>query len=206
MNINCENIVERYLLNQNPLYAFSFPISILVAIIVFGVCKAYKISENSYVNQILIPITALLLTIVLIDILARTMIPKHESNILINQCKNWKNSNVTVENFKPNNEFKEKIVELEENIPEMKNTKENENHLEIPHCQIKGLEPSSLNYSNYDNSKCIQSSNCCSLCSNTNNPCDLIAPIPGPQWIPQSAKSVQDRLVNNDYTASKCNL
>ena len=65
MELNCKEIVERYLLNQNPLYAFSFPIAILVAIIFFGVAKAYKWSDNSYVNQLLIPILALLLTMVL---------------------------------------------------------------------------------------------------------------------------------------------
>ena len=209
MNINCEDIVEKYLLNQNPLYAFSFPISILIAIIVFGVCKAYKISENSYINQILIPITALLLVIVIIDILSRFMISKNESSILLMQCKNWKNNKVGVENFKSNhvieeNNFLEDIEDIEEILINTK--KENivkKDNLEIPISEINGISPSPLNYIDYD-SKCIENSNCCSLCSDTNNPCNIIAPIPGPQWLPQSAKSVQDRLVNNNYTASKC--
>ena len=62
MDINCEQVAEKYLLNQNPLYAFSFPLSILIAIIVFGISKAYELSDNSYINQILVPILALLLT------------------------------------------------------------------------------------------------------------------------------------------------
>ena len=208
MNINCEDIVEKYLLNQNPLYAFSFPISILIAIIVFGVCKAYKISENSYINQILIPITALLLVIVVIDILSRFMISKNESNILLMQCKNWKNNKVDVENFKSQsiieeNNFLEDIGEISTNIKKENIIKKD--NLEIPISEINGISPSPLNYINND-SKCIENSNCCSLCSDTNNPCNIIAPIPGPQWLPQSAKSVQDRLVNNNYTASKCDF
>jgi hypothetical protein len=252
MNINCEDIVEKYLLNQNPLYAFSFPISILIAIIVFGICKAYKISENSYVNQILIPITALLLVIVIIDILSRFMISKNESNILLMQCKNWKNNKVGVENFnniEKNNESTDDMnqfnnmellknnellddadqfnnMELSENM-EFYNNMESSNdidkfnnmdsesseniesymekdNIQIPISEINGISPSPLNYIN-NNSKCIQGSNCCSLCSDTNNPCNIIAPIPGPQWLPQSAKSVQDRLSKNKYTPSKCN-
>jgi hypothetical protein len=78
-------------------------------------------------------------------------------------------------------------------------------NIQIPISEINGISPSPLNYIN-NNSKCIQGSNCCSLCSDTNNPCNIIAPIPGPQWLPQSAKSVQDRLSKNKYTPSKCNL
>jgi phosphate/sulfate permease len=78
MEINCGKIAENYLLIKNPIYSFSFPISILVAIIVFGFAKAYKWSNNSYVNQILIPVLALLLTMVLLDIISRLMISKDE--------------------------------------------------------------------------------------------------------------------------------
>ena len=36
--------------------------------------------------------------------------------------------------------------------------------------------------------------------------CDsfLIVTIPGPQWLPQSAEAVQNRLKNNNYTEGKC--
>ena len=65
MEIDCDSIVERYLLIRNPLYTFSFPISILIAIIIYGIMKAYDYSENSYINQILIPLTALLVSLLL---------------------------------------------------------------------------------------------------------------------------------------------
>ena len=89
MEINCEQVVEKYLLNQNALYAFSFPLAILISIIVFGIVKAYKISDNSYINQILIPILTFLLTMVLIDVIARLMISKKEQARLIEMCKLW---------------------------------------------------------------------------------------------------------------------
>ena len=64
MEIDCDAIVERYLLIKNPIYTFSFPISILLAIIVFGIMKAYNYSDNTYINQILIPFTTLLVSMV----------------------------------------------------------------------------------------------------------------------------------------------
>jgi len=89
MEINCEKIVEEYLLNKNPLYTFSFPLALLIAIIMFGIAKARKWSENSYINQILIPILAFLGTMVLIDIISRAMISGEEKDILIKKCKIW---------------------------------------------------------------------------------------------------------------------
>jgi hypothetical protein len=217
MEINCEQIVEKYLLNQNPLYAFSFPISLLVAIIVFGFSKAYKWSDNSYVNQILIPILTFLLTMILIDQIARLMIPIEKKIKLVQLCKMWmhdpsvKNHPILsrmidmdlvsrytgnienldaehfsnyVSNYITKQEIKEEIVEpIEENSK---------------------LAPFPIQFREVD-SKCIENSNCCNLCSGTGeNPCNIIAPIPGPQWLPQSAEAVQNRLKNNDYTPSTC--
>ena len=51
MEIDCDSLVQRYLLLKNPLYTFNFPISILIAIIVFGFAKAYKFSDNSYIKS-----------------------------------------------------------------------------------------------------------------------------------------------------------
>ena len=91
MEINCTQVVEKYLLNKNPLYAFSLPLSILIAIIVFGVARAHKWSNNSYINQILIPIVTFLLVMVAIDIISRLMIPKNELSMLVEKCKSWRN-------------------------------------------------------------------------------------------------------------------
>ena len=71
MHINCEKLVETYLLNQNPLYTFNFPIALIISIIVFGISVHYKWSNNSYILQILIPISVLLLSIMLLDMIAK---------------------------------------------------------------------------------------------------------------------------------------
>lgn len=236
MEINCEQIVEKYLLNQNPLYAFSFPLSILVAIIVFGCAKAYKLSDNSYINQILIPIVTFLISMVIIDVVSRMLINKAKLQQLIQKCKLWMHDpsvknhpilskmvdmnlvlNYNTEGFttyrEDSSEVKEEqqinmnVMNMLDNINNLNSLKKNKTtNVENLIDKIPHISPESLNYTNYDNSQCIQSSNCCSLCSGSenSNPCNLIAPIPGPQWIPQTAESVQNRLVNNNYTKSKC--
>jgi len=63
-----------------------------------------------------------------------------------------------------------------------------------------------INYSsnNSDNHECLLGENSCSpLCSGyTTNKCQIVAPIPGPQWQVQSAATVQKRLKNQQYTLS----
>lgn len=54
--------------------------------------------------------------------------------------------------------------------------------------------------------KCLLGDNKCgALCSGfTSNPCNLVAPIPGPQWQPQSASTVQERIMKGDFVPSRC--
>ena len=227
MEINCETAVEKYLLNQNPLYAFSFPLALLVAIIIFGIAKAYKWSENSYINQILIPILAFLLTMVLIDVISRMMIKKEEKMRLVELCKqlmsnpsskdhpllskivnNYK-ENSNIESFSSGN-FSIQDNQMHNNLLSNKDIIKDtifhkSNNMPIdPICEIPNISPLSLDAVS-NGSTCIQNSNCCNLCSGTNdNPCNIIAPIPGPQWLPRSAETVQNNLKNNIYTPAKC--
>ena len=76
--MHCEKIVESFLLNKNPLYIFSFPISLIISIIVFGIATNNKWSNNSYILQILIPIVVLLLSMVCLDMISRMMISQSE--------------------------------------------------------------------------------------------------------------------------------
>jgi hypothetical protein len=220
MEINCESVVEKYLLNLNPLYAFGFPLAILVGIILFGFSKAYNWTNNSYINQILIPILSFLLTLVLIDIIARLTINKRKKMELVKLCKNWihnphnknnilKKNNINMDlilhnsnkNFEHYTDIDQEIKE--NNINTFIGKREIEQNVENPISEIPHIYPSPLEHKQ-DGNKCIQNSNCCSICSGSSNSCNLIAPIPGPQWLPESAETVQNRLKNNDYTKNKC--
>ena len=235
MQINCERIVEKYLLNQNPLYAFNIPLSILIAIIVFGIAKANNWSKNSYINQILIPIVSFLLSIVIIDMLSRVMIDNSKKQEFVQLCKVWMNdSNIknnlldknidmdfilnSNENFTQNQEnftsYDGRPLNKETDYENNVNTKRNltmdlsskEQPIDSVHelvSEIPNYAPSPLQYVKFDGS-CIKNSDCCSICSGEGNPCNLISPIPGPQWMVQSSATVQNKLKNNNYTQAKC--
>lgn len=57
-----------------------------------------------------------------------------------------------------------------------------------------------------DSSKCLLGRDgCMPLCSGyTQNPCNIVSPVPGPTWQVQSAATVQNRLMNRQYVPSKC--
>jgi phosphate/sulfate permease len=228
MEINCELIAEKYLLNRNPLYAFRFPISILIAIIIFGCAKAYKWSDNSYINQILIPVVALLLSMVLLDMISRVILSKSEVIRLAQLCKKWmhdpsvKNntsllevidmniiSQYNVENFTSNDQMQlqeqQQSLQLSQPAKISNNNNRNNNNVQDMIDEIPTFNPQPLQFQQY-NSQCLEDSNCCNLCSGSpdENPCKVVAPIPGPQWMPQSANAVQNRLKNNNYTEAKC--
>lgn len=84
---NCEEIVELYLLETNPLYNYRFGISILASIASYGYIKSNNICKNSYINQILITISVLFMTMIFIHILAQLMITNKRKQTLIQKCK-----------------------------------------------------------------------------------------------------------------------
>ena len=89
------------------------------------------------------------------------------------------------------------------------------NNLSAQDTGIFAHQAQPLFYTNYSpidyaniKSECLLGENECSpLCSGyTTNKCDLVAPIPGPQWQVQSAATVQSRLTNQEYTMSRAPL
>ena len=51
---------------------------------------------------------------------------------------------------------------------------------------------------------CLFGTSCGAICSTKNTKAPCVAPVPGPQWQPQSAASVQQRLANKNYTKNSC--
>jgi hypothetical protein len=248
--MNCEKIVESFLLNKNPLYIFSFPISLIISIIVFGFATNNKWSSNSYILQILIPIVVLLLSMVSLDMISRMMISSDEKDRLMKLCNLWMHNpnvrnnpilnniqnadldlislyNGKIEGFENNgnvqgdptlrvNPLAEKDNSIKGNEIKDNTTKvfiNTQNKLieEIDSIgandEKSSLTPSPIDYESNQSSMCIEKSNSCSLCSGSNsNPSNVVAPVPGPQWIPQTAEYVQQRLKNNDYTKAKCTM
>ena len=233
MEIDCDAIVERYLLIKNPIYTFSFPISVLLAIIVFGILKAYKYSDNSYINQILIPLTTLLVSMVFIDMISRSLINKDEKEKLKKLCSSYMNDpnklrmmlrqkalnmddvekyDGKIDGFVNNNNEQmpnEPIINSLEDKSKLGNI-----HI-FDNISTKFIENPSFMANNEDvkgnfpkdKIECVGDTQTYegNLCSGMNNkPSELVAAVPGPQWLPQNADTVQKRLSTNNYTKNRC--
>ena len=238
MDLNCKDIAEKHILNKNPIYAFNFPISLLFAIFVFGMICSNKISKNSYIIQIVIPILAFLLSMVIIDMISRNMISHEEQQKIIEECSiinkkyNMPFTDNQTESLNP-----EKFVNnhlLEEESDEIHNETHNEpqynmnedsvqnssedidsenvHHIvpsnEMPSDDFTSLQPYPIEFKDMKQSVCEEPSNNGNLCSGSqnSNPDNLVTATPGPQWMPQTAEAVQNRLKNNDYTKARCNF
>jgi hypothetical protein len=101
---DCSKVVESYLLYQNPFYAFSLPISLIIAIIVYGICVSMKCTSNSYMLQIIIPIVTMIIVNIIIEFVARTMLNKNEINNLTKRCVQYLAKNEHFENSEDSNE------------------------------------------------------------------------------------------------------
>lgn len=216
-HINCEKLVETYLLNKNPLYTFNFPIALIISIVVFGFATSNKWSSNSYILQILIPILTLVLVMVCIDMISRMMISSDEMEMLTKKCKLWMH-NPNIKNNPLLNNIQTADMELialyKGRIEGFENVDRSGRIQRDVTPMINPLSPKDYSIKEIDEIKdhsgktfkmCAEKSGSCSLCSGSGvNPYNLVAPIPGPQWLPQTAEYVQERLKNNNYTKATC--
>lgn len=193
-------MVKNYMLNQNALYIFRLPISILISIFIFNFIIRKKKIKNSYMLQIIIPFSILIITYLIITLISYLMISNDEEKKLINICKKIG----YIENYSITNE--PPVILDNETI------NKNDTNISALNTNINKLNTDLTNTENTENEEFNNSYGCLfkgsngNLCSGIDNPKDLFAPIPGPQWMPQSAESVQNRLKNQDYTPSTCPL
>ena len=256
MDICSEKMIEQYLLLKNPLYAFRFPIALLLGIFIYGYFEMKKISSNSYIQQILIPIASILFVMVLIDMISRVMVSQNEKERLMKLCKMFmaqphmkgrtvdiymienydgkvngfettgqsqtsqmptvsempiQSSDVIMDPFAPRQKSLTKLNRSMEKLRKQfskKETFENQGLVTMPYDSFSKHVENPLSLPAVDESgKCIEKSNCCNLCSGSGeNPCKVVTAIPGPQWLPQTARSKQQEIVSGQMTPSTCPL
>lgn len=235
IDICSEKLIENYLLYKNPLYAFRFPIALILGIFLYGYFEMKQVTDNSYLQQILIPLASILFVLVLLDMAARMMIDQDEKQRLIKLCKLFmsqphmkglKLDIAMIENYKGKMEDLEQpkdSTQMDAEVPVMEpmiipdtsksdflQYQDLEHYKNSKHVQpfdplSDDLEtPTELPYKP-QHGKCIQNSDCCQLCSGTGeNPCNVVTAVPGPQWMPQTAKAKQEEMKNNQFTPNFC--
>lgn len=251
--MNCEKIVESYLLNKSPLNHFKYLIALLGSIMMFiYVINVYDF--NQYTEQIIIPLLTFIVILIIIDVLTKLMINKVDKDRLIKQCQLWLNDPNTQKNprFKDNNgllfvnmlavENYSGMIEgfdnqdniqsapdvIDNNNVVIDTKKENDDNtpthfinndspqphndnvqvhhiLESGDSLLRNKAPFGTESSDVNQKEsCLFDTTCGSICSTKNTKAPCVAPIPGPQWQPQSAQSVQQRLKNQNYTKNTC--
>ena len=254
---NCKYIVEDYLLGKSALYNSRGPLSILATLAVIGCTKYLTISKNSYINQLVIPVTTFILFMILITVIAKLLIPTSAKAELKQKCKLWINDPNTSEH--PDTPIKSDVINInldevskyngridgwhllngreqvrekfELKDPSMPQARSDfvirdgnpnvnldtvdvkpQDNLVNGH-QIYSATPVGGNFfddrqpkiTDIQTDACLLGNGCGTLCSGTGvNNCDVVAPVPGPQWQPQTAAAVQNRLNNGNYVPSNC--
>ena len=252
---NCKNIVEDYLLNQSELYQSRGALALLATIIVLGCTNYFSLTKNTYVNQLILPITTYVLVMIIITLLAGLLISNNDKAELMTKCKMWINDPNTsvhpdslrdateikidlnqVSNYNGNidgwvtidgrEQVKERFELKDPSMPQMnsnyvvpdRNSGVNLDNVVQPQDnlvsgqQIYSNTPMGADFSkplkaptNIQTDKCLLGNGCGTLCSGTGvNNCGVVAPVPGPQWQPQSARTVQNRLNTGQYVPSLC--
>ena len=80
--MNCENIIEKYLLNKCALNRFKYLIALMISIFMFiYVINNYKFDQ--YMEQMIIPLLTFIVVIVIIDVLSKFLINKEEKDRLV---------------------------------------------------------------------------------------------------------------------------
>lgn len=133
---DCSKIVESYLLYQNPLYAFSLPISLIIAIIVYGICVSMKCTSNSYMLQIIIPILTIMIVNVVIEFVVRTMLNKKEMNELTKTCIQYLEKSEHFEN-KPIEDKKDEVKDEIKGKNKSQVNNQMPNYMEPIHSPLK---------------------------------------------------------------------
>lgn len=107
----CKNVVKSYYLYQNPLYTFSFPISLICGIIAYGVCVATKCSSNSYMIQIIIPLLTIMIVNWILMKVSCMMLDKDEMNQMTNHCISYVSTLNVQENFESTEESQQNQIQ-----------------------------------------------------------------------------------------------
>ena len=228
--MNCENIVESYLLSKCVLVQQKYLIALFLSIIMFiYVINTYKFDQ--YMEQIIIPLLTFIVVLVIIDVISKMMINNEEKDRLVKLFINMNavsNYNGIIEGFEQNGNC-QSSPDLKENEKVIDTSKENNDNTQtvfpsdsnspVPHNDINevhhimesgdslirnkapfGSESVELN----NDESCLFGTSCGAICSTKNTKAPCVAPVPGPQWQPQSAASVQQRLANKNYTKNSC--
>ena len=196
-SMQCNKIIDNYLLNRNFLFKNRNILSLFIALLS---AEYLKLTDVILINKFIIPICLYIVVMLLCEILITMVISNNERKSLKEKCMLWindpENKNKRVDNS---------IMILDLN--EIKNYVKTKESFDNTNSENLNSENSNSENSNSNNSKNDFNKELIqkvlrpnpTTYRNLKNP-----PIPGPQWRPDSAEEVQDRLSGGMYVNSLC--
>ena len=230
---NCSNIAKLILMIENPIYKHRLIISLLVSVLLsyFVIIKFIKVSKEVLITLVIVSTFCLHQ---LIEFLLSRFIDEDRLNDLVNRCSEVQKENfinklddlkfedpkdkpLDVLDKKQRDSFNERVQISLETVNKYinKNISDSKNNLSEKFTNpspfdstFQKIETPPLPTPSAQvtiNNCLLGKDNCNPLCSGSaQNPCNLQTPSPGPQWQPQSARAVQNRLNNGEYVPSLC--
>ena len=210
-NVNCREIVEENLLRDNALYRFRWSFAIILAIIVTAMCQTLKMP--GFISGLFIPLGTVFLAERILDFIARQNLDRSKITKMVTTC----DEQIT--------NLEQKIQQTVQHLPDVvhadnvvverfgcafnskkdKETFETFKNNEFDLLETLDDKQASSNIVPNNIGCMMPNDPCQSLCSGSGqNPCNVVAPVPGPQWQPQSASVVQARLENGQYVPTNC--
>lgn len=216
--VDCKKKTQYINYNNSILTNIKFPLSLIIGLVVGFYLKNRK--GIHIILKYLVPILVFILVITVIEKLIQNSLDEKQINNMIQECEKSK-AYLTdiIDNKQPeplhnlqqeaekHNEHSEQDIQnnfvlenfnLEKDLDKLHD--ENIFHTSTKH------HPLELNDNNMNSNECLLGKNKCSpLCSGfSDNSCNIVADVPGPQWQVQNAATVQNRLMNGNYVPGNC--
>ena len=210
-NLNCKEIIEENILRENILYRYRWSFSIILAIVITAMCQNLKLP--GYVSGLFIPLGTVFLTEKAIDYLVRQNLDRSKVAKMVTTCDEEiarldEKIQAAVDNLPSVVNADNKVVERFSSCHASQDEKEDFENFKMEEFNLlETLEDkqASANIVPGNVGCMMPNDKCMSLCSGSGeNPCNVVAPVPGPQWQPQSASVVQARLQNGQYVPTTC--
>ena len=221
MNSDYLEVVKQRLENECPICSNKLMITFVVTIIVIYLCNGFKFNN---IFDMLLPMAIFVVAYIIVGVVGTSMISekrvKEEYENVKETYQNYMNDiNDTVfETMKDKTdvgkaEKKSKLPELPTTIPYLSKSKSN--RLKELYNQFKDKVDDEL-IENLENKQAsaefgdgslgceLDPNMCISLCASKDKPEGIVAPIPGPQWQPNNAATVQQRIMTGNFVQSTC--
>ena len=221
MNLDYLNIVKNRLESECAICSNKLFISFIITIIVIYFYNGFKFNN---IMDMVVPVVIYGVIYVIVNEFGRSLITKEKFQEEYDDVKetfqnymddlNHEIFEQMKEDNKPEEEKNSTLPPLPTKVPhqDVPNKDEKNNKLMHQYKEDKEMflvEHLDNSYASAD----IQSGDigcmldpkmCSQLCSGKPKPSYLVAPIPGPQWQPQSAESIQNRIANGNYVPANC--